>query len=46
MTNLACGIVGLLVTVTLEIPCHAILERHGKSARVIAGLVRYNWRAH
>lgn len=41
--NLACGIVGLLVTVAVEIPRHAFLERHGRDARVIAELVRYNW---
>lgn len=41
--NIASGIVGLLVTVLMEIPRHARLERAGKNDKVIAELVRYNW---
>ena len=42
-TNLAAGIVGLLVTVLLEIPRHGRLEKAGKNATTIAELIRYNW---
>jgi hypothetical protein len=41
--NIACGIVGLLVTVGLEIPRHNALETGGKDDRLIAELIRYNW---
>jgi hypothetical protein len=41
--NAACGLVGLVVTVALEIPRHARLERDGKQEKVIRDLVRYNW---
>lgn len=41
--NLCCGLVGLLVTLVLEIPRHALLERAGRDPRVIEELVRYNW---
>lgn len=41
--NIAAGIVGLLVTVMLEIPRHSRLERNGKNDSTIAELVRYNW---
>jgi hypothetical protein len=41
--NIAAGIAGLLVTVLLEIPRHARLEKTGKNERVIAELIRYNW---
>ena len=41
--NAACGLVGLLVTVGLEIPRHARLEKGGKQESVIRELVRYNW---
>jgi hypothetical protein len=37
------GIVGLLVTVLLEIPRHGRLEKTGKNAATIAELVTYNW---
>lgn len=37
------GIVGLLVTVLLEIPRHNKLDS-GKNDRLIAELIRYNWR--
>jgi len=41
--NIATGIVGLLVTVLLEIPRHARLEKGGKNETTIAELIRYNW---
>ena len=41
--NIAAGIVGLLVTVMLEIPRHNRLERDGKNDTTIAELIRYNW---
>ena len=41
--NIAMGIVGLLVTVLLEIPRHGKLERSGKNDAIIAELIRYNW---
>jgi hypothetical protein len=40
--NLIAGIVGLLITVGLEIPRHNRLE-NGKDDRLIAELIRYNW---
>ena len=40
LANVACG---LVVTVALEIPRHARLEKGGKQAPVIRELVRYNW---
>lgn len=43
LTNVACGVVGLFVTVALEIPRHARLEKGGKQEAVIRELVRYNW---
>ncbi len=43
LANVICGIVGLLVTVALEIPRHARLEKGGKQEAVIRDLVRYNW---
>jgi hypothetical protein len=43
LANAACGFVGLVVTVVLEIPRHARLERGGKQDKVIRELVRYNW---
>jgi hypothetical protein len=43
LANAACGVVGLVVTVALEIPRHARLERGGKQEKVIRELVRYNW---
>ena len=43
LANAACGVVGLLVTVGLEIPCHARLEKGGKQEAVIRQLIRYNW---
>ncbi len=42
-TNIAAGMIGLLVTVLLEIPRHARLEKAGKNDDVIAELIRYNW---
>jgi hypothetical protein len=41
--NIATGMVGLLVTVMLEIPRHARLEKNGKNDATIAELIRYNW---
>jgi hypothetical protein len=43
LANAACGAIGLIVTVALEIPRHARLERDGKQEKVIRELVRYNW---
>ena len=43
LANAACGLVGLFVTVALEIPRHARLEKGGKSEPVIRELIRYNW---
>lgn len=43
VANIACGLVGLAVTVALEIPRHARLEKFGRDDRVIAELVRFNW---
>lgn len=42
-TNIATGIVGLLVTVLLEIPRHNRLEKGGKNDVTIAELIRFNW---
>lgn len=41
--NIAAGIAGLAVTLFLEIPRHALLEKHGKDFRIIGELIRYNW---
>lgn len=41
--NILTGIVGLLVTVLLEIPRHGRLEKGGKNDATIAELIRYNW---
>ena len=41
--NAACGVAGLLVTVFLEIPRHARLEKGGKQGRAIRELTLYNW---
>ncbi len=41
--NVAAGVAGLLVTVLLEIPRHARLEKGGKNDTTIAELIRYNW---
>ncbi len=43
LANAACGVVGLVVTVALEIPRHARLEKSGKQEAVIRELVLYNW---
>ncbi|PSN15625.1 hypothetical protein C7293_06510 [filamentous cyanobacterium CCT1] len=43
LANAACGMLGLWVTVALEIPRHARLERGGKQLEVIQELIRYNW---
>lgn len=42
-TNVAAGLVGLGVTVLLEIPRHGQLERHGKNEATIVELIRFNW---
>jgi hypothetical protein len=41
--NVFCGLVGLLVTVGLEIPRHNKLEREGKDDELIRQLIRFNW---
>lgn len=43
VANALCGIVGLLVTVALEIPRHSRLEQGGKQDGVIRELITYNW---
>jgi hypothetical protein len=43
LANALCGVVGFLVTVALEIPRHARLEREGKNDEVIRQLIRFNW---
>lgn len=43
LANVACGLVGLLVTVVLEIPRHARLEKGGKQEAVIRELILFNW---
>jgi hypothetical protein len=43
LANAACGLIGLYVTVVLEIPRHARLENGGKQEDVIRELIRYNW---
>jgi hypothetical protein len=43
LANAMCGVVALLVTVALEIPRHAQLEKGGKQGTVIRELILYNW---
>jgi hypothetical protein len=43
LANAACGLVGLYVTVALEIPRHDRLEKGGKQEVVIRELILYNW---
>lgn len=43
LANAGCGLAGLIVTVALEIPRHARLEKGGKQDAVIRELVLYNW---
>ena len=41
--NALCGLIGLIVTVALEIPRHGRLEKSGKNADVIRELILFNW---
>ena len=43
LANAACGVVALFVTVALEIPRRARLEKGGKQGGVIRELILYNW---
>jgi len=43
LANAGCGLLGLVVTVALEIPRHDRLERGGKQEIVIQELICYNW---
>jgi len=43
LANAGCGLIGLFVTVALEIPRHTRLEKEGKKEAVIRELVLYNW---
>jgi len=43
LANVTCALVGLFVTVALEIPRHARLEKGGKQEAVIRELILYNW---
>src|SRR5918992_620907 len=43
LANVAFGLAGLLVTVGLEVPRHARLEKGGKQEAVIRELILYNW---
>lgn len=43
VANIGLGVVGMVVTVGLEIPRHAKLMNGGKDPEVIAELIRYNW---
>src|SRR5918992_4692076 len=43
LASVVCGLVGLLVTVALEIPRHARLEKDGKQEVVIRELILFNW---
>jgi hypothetical protein len=43
LANAACGLLSLIVTVALQIPRHARLEKSGKQEKVIQQLISYNW---
>ncbi len=43
MLNGLCGLVGLLITLMLEMPRHHELADHGKQDRVIRELIGFNW---
>ncbi|GLR57379.1 hypothetical protein [Rhizobium indigoferae] len=41
--DIACGLVGFVVTVALDIPRHTRLEKHGRDDILIGELVRFKW---
>jgi uncharacterized membrane protein len=41
--NIVLGILGLLITVALMIPRHALLEKFGKNDVLIRELINFNW---
>lgn len=43
VANMTAGVIGLLVTLGLEIPRHYKLEMQGKNAKLINELVHFNW---
>jgi hypothetical protein len=43
LANAACGLLSLIVTVALQIPRHARLEKGSKQESTIQQLISYNW---